>query len=259
MTDDRETDMNSASCDPIFDVSGKVCVVTGGSSGLGAAFAQCLIARGARVVNLSRTAPNWSFDPAQVFDVRGDVTDHDALAKAIDAATARFGSLDVLINNAGTLHVAKASRWREDEASNIMSVNVLAAAKACQLAHRVMVRQSSGGSIINVSSVLAERPLKGLSAYGASKAAIEGLTRSMAAEWAGDSVRVNALAPGWFDTAMTGQYFEKGVRSYVESRVPMGRLGTGADLYGALLLLVSDASRYMTGTVLHVDGGYRLG
>lgn len=245
--------------DPLFDVAGKVCLITGASDGLGAAFARGLIARGARVVNLSLAPPSWQFDAAALLDVRADVTDEAALDRAIKAAIERFGGLDVLVNNAGAAHVRKASRMDEKELRQTFDVNLMAVANACRLARRAMVRTKTHGSIINVSSVLAERPVKGLSAYGASKAALEALSRALAAEWAADGVRVNVLAPGWFKTGMTSSYFDKGVRGYIEQRVPMGRLGEEGDLLGALVLLASDASRYMTGTTLHVDGGYLVG
>ena len=243
-----------------FSVRGRVCLVTGASSGLGAGFARLLVGHGAFVIGLSQRPPD--VDPASsagsVVHVRGDVRDASALDEAIAVAMERFGRLDVLVNNAGTFNVLKAARQSADDVASVFEVNVAAAADLCRRAHAVMRANPRGGSIINVTSVLARMPVKGLSAYGASKAALEQLTRAFALEWARDGVRVNALAPGWYPTAMTRDYLDRGLAGVLAGQIPMGRLGGDTDLAGPMLLLASDASRYMTGITLTVDGGYSV-
>lgn len=243
--------------DPLFSVEGKVCLITGASTGLGAGFAQALLARGALVVNLSDTVPDWDAgDMANRFaDLRGDVRDGGDAREAIGAAIKAFGGFDVLVNNAAGFRVEKAARQASADFAGIMDVNVTAVAELCRMAHDVM-RANGGGAIVNVTSILGRRPMRGLSAYATSKAALEQLTRALALEWAADGVRVNALAPGWYPTAMTRDHLDAGLAAILKTSIPMGRLGVPDDLAGALLLLVSDASRYMTGTTITVDGGY---
>jgi len=243
--------------DPLFSVEGKVCLVTGASTGLGAGFAQHLLARGALVVNLSDTSPDWDAgEMANRFaDRRGDVRNDDDVRGAIDAATDAFGGFDVLVNNAAGFSVEKAARQDAAGFGALMDVNVTAVANLCRKAHEVM-RCKGGGAIVNVTSILGRRPMRGLSAYATSKAALEQLTRALALEWAADGVRVNALAPGWYPTAMTHDHLDAGLAAILKTSIPMGRLGVPDDLAGALLLLASDASRYMTGTTITVDGGY---
>lgn len=243
-----------------FSVRGRVCLVTGASSGLGAGFARALAGQGAFVIGLSQRARESEAVSAHggLVHVRGDVRDAGAVARAIGVATDRFGRLDVLVNNAGVFNVAKAARQDSGDLAAMLEVNVAAAGEMCRRAHAVMRKNPRGGSIINVTSVLARMPIKGLSAYGASKAALEQLTRALALEWAGDGVRVNALAPGWYPTAMTRDYLDRGLAGILAGQIPMGRLGGDDDLVGPLLLLASDASRYMTGTTVTVDGGYSV-
>ncbi|MBO6637525.1 MAG: SDR family oxidoreductase [Roseitalea sp.] len=243
--------------DPLFSVEGKVCLVTGASTGLGAGFAQHLLARGALVVNLSDVAPDWDAGEMsnRFADMRGDVRDESDVNGAIGTALKAFGGFDVLVNNAAGFVVEKAARQDAAGFGSIMDVNVTAVANVCRKAHAVM-RANGGGAIVNVTSVLGRRPMRGLSAYATSKAALEQLTRALALEWASDGVRVNALAPGWYPTAMTRGHLDSGLAALLKTSIPMGRLGMPDDLAGALLLLVSDASRYMTGTTITVDGGY---
>lgn len=242
----------------LFDVRERVCLVTGASSGLGAGFARVLVDNGAFVIGLSLDAPQDGPRGGDFVHLRGDVRNDDDIAGAVALATDRFGRLDVLVNNAGSFGVAKASRQGREDFADMLDVNVAASAEVCRRAHAVMRRNPRGGSIINVTSVLARLPIRGLSAYGSGKAALEQLTRALALEWAPDAVRVNALAPGWYRTAMTRDYLDRGLASILTGQIPAGRLGEGGDLAGPLLLLASDASRYMTGTTITVDGGYSV-
>lgn len=239
----------------IFSVAGKVCLVTGASSGLGAHFAQVLASNGANVMGASRTEVGDG-PIERLRHIRCDVTSRADVTAAFDAAEAAFGPVDVVINNAGEALFSRAEEVREEDLSFILDVNVTGAARVTREAFGRMRAKKRGGTIIHVTSVLAGHALSGLSAYGATKAALEHLTRSQALEWARHGIRVNAIAPGWFPTGMTEPYLQGGFGPALKTRIPMRRLGDAADLDGALLLLASDASRYMTGSVIAVDGGF---
>lgn len=239
----------------IFSVEGKVCLVTGASSGLGAHFAQVLTARGARVMGASRTDVE-SGQPGSLQHVRCDVTSDEDVEAAFDAAEAAFGPVDVLVNNAGEVVFGRAEDVSEADLAYLFDVNVTGTARMTRAAVRRMRRDRRGGAIIHVTSALAGRSLAGLSSYGASKAAVEHMTRSQSSEWARHGIRVNAIAPGWFPTGMTEPYLDKGYGPALKTRIPMRRLGEASELDGALLLLASDASRYMTGSTITVDGGF---
>ena len=239
----------------IFSVDGRVCLVTGASSGLGAHFAQVLADGGASVVGASRTRiPDTS--TATLHHVHCDIRDPAHVSAAFDEAEKKFGPVDVLVNNAGVAYFGRAEETEEDELAHLFEVNVIGTARMTREAVRRMRMAGRGGSIIHVTSVMSGKTVTGLSAYSGSKAALEQMTQAQAAEWAKHGIRVNALAPGWFPTEMTRPHLERGLGSILKSRIPMRRLGALEDLDGALLLLVSDASRYMTGSVITVDGGF---
>jgi NAD(P)-dependent dehydrogenase (short-subunit alcohol dehydrogenase family) len=248
----------------LFGLDGKVVWITGASRGIGAAVAAQLGQSGARLVLQARTATDLELvrakveaDGAEVAVVIGSVTDEDAVARAVDTAVSKWGRLDGLVNNAGISPVMRRSEaldvadWRA-----ICEVNLTGAFIASAAAARQMLPQGRG-SIVSVSSVHGHLAAPRLAAYAASKGGLDMLTRTLAVEWAGSGVRVNAVAPGYVETEMTEglRRHERWSRELI-GKVPLGRFATTQEIVGAVHFLLSDASRYMTGSVLAVDGGW---
>jgi len=244
-------------------MEGRVAAVTGASSGLGARFARVLADHGARVVLAARREERIAALAAELgaeraVAVPADVTDERALREVIDTAVQRFGGLDVLVNNAGISRVSRAVDESTDSFREVLEVNLVALFAACREAARVMI-PAGRGSIVNVASALG---LVGLgripqASYTASKGGVVNLTRELAAQWARHGVRVNAIAPGWFPSEMTAGMFsdERSLR-FIERTVPMMRPGREDELDGVLLFLASDASTYVCGQTIAVDGGW---
>ncbi|QGA57995.1 SDR family NAD(P)-dependent oxidoreductase [Brucella sp. 2280] len=246
--------------DQLFSVRGKVIAVTGGSSGLGLRMVHMLAGHGARVISISRTHAGESLCPSggEVLEIMADVTRPEEIARAFDEGESRFGPISALFNNAGVAHMARALNTTRDMLEHIFEVNVAGAFFAAQEVARRMIAQGQGGSIINVTSILGERPQKGAAAYSMSKACVSQMTRALALEWAAHDIRVNAISPGWFPTRINEEQLQGPAAGYLKGRNPMRRLGDPNDLDGVVLLLASDASRYMTGSILTVDGGHQL-
>lgn len=246
----------------LFDVSGRVAIVTGASAGLGDRFARVLHASGAIVVAAARRAEKLEALAADLGDrlvpLACDVTDPDDRAELVDAAVEAGGQVDILVNNAGISNVVAAEDETLDDWNRVIGTNLTATFALSQLAARDMLKREKG-SIVNVASILglaASWPVKQPS-YSASKGAIINLTRELGCQWARKGVRVNALAPGWIRTEMAGPMFEEGPGGeHLRRNCPMGRGGEPHELDGALLFLASDASSYMTGATLTVDGGW---
>lgn len=250
----------------IFDVSDRVILVTGGSSGLGLQIVRALVRAGARVASLARTheaticedvAKLASPENSPMF-ISFDVTRQEDIQSAFDAIEARYGLVTVLFNNAGVSEKKRASSIDRNSWREIMAVNVDGQFFVAQEAARRMIGAKSGGSIVNTTSILAESLLRGTAAYATSKAAVAQMTRVLALEWAAHKIRVNALAPGWFPTRMNEEFLESPGGGFIRGQNPMRRFGEEGDLDGVVLLLASDASRYMTGSVITVDGGHSL-
>jgi NAD(P)-dependent dehydrogenase (short-subunit alcohol dehydrogenase family) len=244
----------------MFRLDGRVAIVTGASSGLGAVFARALAEAGADVVLGARRADRLADTVAAVeaagrraLAVRTDVTSPEDCQALVDAAVAEFGTVDVLVNNAGVGTAVPATRETPEQFREVIDVNLNGCYWMAQACGRVM---RPGSSIVNVSSVLG-LTTAGLpqAAYAASKAGLIGLTRDLAQQWTGRrGIRVNALAPGFFTSEMTDSYAE----GYLESQLPRvlaGRMGDPMELAAALVFLVSDAGGYVTGTTLPVEGG----
>ncbi|HLK23217.1 MAG TPA: SDR family NAD(P)-dependent oxidoreductase [Caulobacteraceae bacterium] len=240
------------------DLSGKTALVTGASSGLGRHFAKLLAANGAHVIAAARRTELLD---ALVDEIRAaggsaetvtlDVTD----AAAVEAVIGGLAKLDILINNAGVPSGALAIDIPLEEWRQVFKVNAEGVFTVAQAAARRM-RELGGGNIINTASITGFRPGPGTAAYGAAKAAIIRLTESLAAELARHRIRVNALAPGYIETDLNREFLQSDYAPQMIKRIPMRRLGELSDLDGPLLLLASDASAYMTGVTIPVDGGH---
>lgn len=256
----------------LFSLDGKTALVTGASSGLGVAFARGLARAGANVVVTARRQDRIEATAAMLreFGVRStaipaDITDEAQFESLFARAVAEYGRLDILVNNAG---YTDRSGLRHDLGSfkrmrSIIELDLLATINGCRLAARQMLEQGTGGSIINVSSILGRVGSEFRAAsYHAAKGGVDALTRVLALEYAREGIRVNAIAPSYFDgTELMDQVFEANpaTRDHAISRTPMGRLGQPADLEGAVVYLASDASRFVTGHILYVDGGWTAG
>jgi NAD(P)-dependent dehydrogenase (short-subunit alcohol dehydrogenase family) len=249
----------------LFSLAGKVALVTGASSGFGRHFARLLSRAGAKVALaarrvdvLERLAEEIGSAGGTAVAVAMDVTDRASVARAFAGAEAALGPINILVNNAGVPSGSFFTRTTEEEWREVMSINLDGVFRVGQEAARRMIANRTGGSIINIASLLAFGVIKGLSTYSATKAAVVSLTKSMALELARDRIRVNALAPGYFATEFNETYLASEAGKRMMARVPMARAGAVEELDGPLLLLASDAGRFMTGSVITVDGGHLL-
>ena len=249
----------------LFSLAGKTALVTGASSGFGRHFARVLSRAGAKVALaarrievLERLALEISGAGGKAVAVAMDVTDRASVTRAFAGAEAALGPITILVNNAGVPSGAFFTKTTEEEWREVMSVNLDGVFRVGQEAARRMAANRTGGSIINIASLLGFGVIKGLSTYSATKAAVVSLTKSMALELARDRIRVNALAPGYFATEFNEAYLASEAGKRMMARVPMARAGAVEELDGPLLLLASDAGRFMTGSVVTVDGGHLL-
>lgn len=248
-----------------FHVSlqGKTILVTGASKGLGAFFANRLATAGASVAVAARRLEDCERVRAHIranggtaIPIALDVASSTPVAAAIDKAAHDLGGLDIVVNNAGVTETVPLIDQDEASWDRIIDTNLKGAFLVGQAAARIMSSRKTGGTIINVASILGHRVAGQVAAYAASKAALVQLTKSMALEWARHNIRVNALCPGYIATDLNREFFDSEAGKALVKRVPQRRLGTLADLEGPLLFLASDASLYMTGTSLVVDGGH---
>jgi NAD(P)-dependent dehydrogenase (short-subunit alcohol dehydrogenase family) len=247
---------------PPFDLTGKIALVTGASRGLGKHFALALARAGAEVVITSRTLASLEETKQQiaalgrrVFPVELDVRDQKSITAAADAAHAHFGRIDVLVNNAGCNIRKPALEVTWDDWNTILDTNLRGVFFVAQAVGRHMVA-AKRGRIINIGSVTSVAGYAGLGPYGASRGGVKQWTASLAADWGPHGVTVNCLAPGWFKTAQNAVLYEDAEWvKYLCDRIPLRRPGQIEDLTGPLLFLASDASLYVTGQILLVDGG----
>jgi 3-oxoacyl-[acyl-carrier protein] reductase len=246
----------------IFGLHGKVALVTGASSGLGERFAEVLAENGASVVLVARRTDRLAALRARIeaaggkaIAVEADVRDRAAMQRAFDAAEQSFGTVTILVNNAGVAHAGRAVDLAEEEWRRILSTNLDAVFFCAQEAARRMLAAGLGGAIVNIASVLGLGVDKGVVAYATAKAGVIQMTKALALELAFKGIRVNAIAPGWIVTEMNRDYLESERGAALKREIPIGRFGEARDLDGPLLLLVSDAGRYVTGATIVADGG----
>lgn len=252
---------------PEFSLQGKVAVVTGGARGLGLEMMDAVAQAGADVVAVDLLGEQARTSAEQVGKERGvraaayglDVTDPQAVEATFDEIEQHFGHIDVLIGAAGIVENIPAEEYPPERWRKIVDVNINGLFFTAQAAGRRMIARRSGSIVLiaSMSGMIVNHPQK-QAAYNVSKAGVIMMARSVATEWAPHGVRVNALSPGYIRTALTDQVIEgiPGLRETWESMIPLGRMGVPHDLRGAVVFLASDASRYMTGANLVIDGGY---
>ena len=247
----------------IFDLGGQHALVTGASSGLGRHFAGTLAAAGARVslgarreAALAETVAAVQARGGEAKAVALDVTQVESVERALDAAEQAFGPVTVLVNNAGVTATRPALDLDEAAWDQVVDTNLKGVWLMAQGAARRMVGHGTGGSIVNIASILGLRVAGAVAPYAVSKAGVVQLTKALALEWARHRIRVNALAPGYVETELNADFIGSEAGQALMKRVPQRRLGEARELDGPLLLLASAAGSYMTGSVVAVDGGH---
>jgi NAD(P)-dependent dehydrogenase (short-subunit alcohol dehydrogenase family) len=254
--------MTSPDLTPTFRLDDRVVLLTGASSGLGERFARVLAGAGARLVLVARRRDRLealaaSLPAAVVLDA--DLTAPGAAADVVDRALDAAGRIDVVVNNAGISRVVAAVDDDVDQFRRELEIDLVAPYELARLTARHLMAEGRPGSIVNIGSVLGHGGGGRLRVpgYAAAKGGLHNLTRELAGQWARRGIRVNAIAPGWFETEMNEDMFAtEGGMSYITDGTPMGRPGRAGELDGALLFLASDASSYVTGHILFVDGGW---
>ncbi len=248
---------------PFADLEGRVALVTGASGGLGRHFAETLAAHGARVVLAARRIERLESVAAGIRERGGealpvalDVRDPDRVPRAFDEAAAACGDITVVVNNSGVAVAKPALDQTEADWQQVVDTNLNGAWRVAQAAARHMRDHDQGGSIINIASIVGLRVAGHLPGYAASKAGLIHLTKSMALDLARYHIRVNAIAPGYIETDINRDFFRSPQGQALIKRIPQRRIGQPEHLDGALLLLASEASSFMTGSVLAVDGGH---
>jgi 3-oxoacyl-[acyl-carrier protein] reductase len=247
----------------MFRLDGQVALVTGASSGLGARFAEVAATSGAAVVLVARRGEKLKSLRDKIEKAGGraavaeaDVTDRKAVSRVFDAAEKAFGTVTLLVNNAGVAHADRALDLSEEGWRRVLDTNLDAVFFTAQEAARRMIAAGKRGSIVNIASIMGLGVAKGSIAYATAKAGVVQITKALALELAFKGVRVNALAPGFIVTDINREFLAG--RADMTRHIPIGRFGDESDLDGAFLLLASDAGRFMAGAVIVVDGGQIL-
>ncbi len=249
----------------LFRLDGRTALVTGASSGLGWHFAKALAKAGARVAlaarrlnRLEQLASEINAEGGQTAISEMDVSNPATIVHAFDHFEDQLGTVNILVNNAGTALGKLAVEISEDEWDRLLDANLKGAWLVAQQTARRLIAEKDPGVIINISSILGHRVAKGVAPYSASKAALTQLTKALALEWAVHRIRVNAIAPGYFLTEMNEEFFQtkSDASKAIIRNIPQRRIGDPTELIGTLLLLASDASSYMTGSTIVVDGGH---
>ncbi|PJZ71063.1 short-chain dehydrogenase [Leptospira perolatii] len=239
----------------LFDLTGKTVLVTGATRGIGREFAEGFKNAGAIVYGTGSSAESIKkLDGSGITAFAADIRQPGVMDPIIETIAKKHGRLDVLINNAGVASNTPAAFFKEDEIQSIVQTNFVGVFRACQAYYKI--HKKKGGNIINIASVLGFQATKLASVYCGTKAAVINMTKALAVEWVGSGYRVNAICPGFIDTDMTEMIKERPeLMAQMQDHIPMRRLGTGEDLVGAALYFASDASKYVTGQTLLVDGG----
>lgn len=248
---------------PRFDLQGRIALVTGASSGLGLHFAGALAAAGASVAVAARRTDRLqqaveAIEAAggRALAVPADVTELASVRACFAAVEARWGTVDLVVNNAGAAVARPLLEQTEDDWDAVVDTNLKGAWFVAQEGAHRMVAAGRPGAIVNIASITGERVAGGVAPYCASKAGLIHLTRAMALELARHRIRVNALAPGYIETELNRDFLASTAGERLQARIPQGRFGRPEELVGPLLLLASDAGAFMTGSVLAVDGGH---
>jgi len=246
-----------------LELNGKVAVVVGGTSGIGRAIAHGFAQAGADVIATSRRAEQVEATAQEIegfgrrsLRVTSDVSDRESLERVVSEAVQAFGKVDILVNSAGRTKRAPTIDFPEEDWTAILDTNLTGTLRACQVFGKHMLERESG-SIINIASLSTFVALYEVAAYSASKAAVGSLTKSLALEWSSRGVRVNAIAPGVFRTALNQKLLDETERGReFRLRTPMKRFGAVEELAGAAIFLASDAASFVSGEILVVDGGF---
>ena len=250
----------------MFDLKGRVAIVTGGNGGIGLGMARGLAAAGARVVVAARNADKSKAAVAdlavrggEAYAIETDVADERSVARLIDTTRQRSGRLDILVNNAGINIRKPVQDLALDEWRQVLDTNLTSAFLCCKAAYPAF-KAAGGGKVINIGSMMSLFGASFAPAYGSSKGGIVQLTKSMAVAWARDNIQVNAVLPGWIDTELTQNARREvtGLHDSVLRRTPAGRWGGIDDMAGVAVFLASAASDFVTGTAIPVDGGYSI-
>ena len=244
-----------------MSLQGKVALITGGSRGIGAAVAQTLATAGAAIAVCARngeaaaaTASAIAAHGGQALGVAADVSRAEDAERLMKACLERFGRLDILVNNAGITRDGLVLRMKDGDWSDVLAVNLNGAFYCARAALRVILKQKQSGRIINIGSVVGSMGNAGQANYVTSKAGLIGLTKALAREVAARGVTVNLVAPGFIETDMTAN-LPDAVKETYRGQIPLGRFGTAADVAAAVAFLASDGAAYITGQVIHVNGG----
>ena len=259
--------MDKKTIQDLFDVTGKVALITGATGGFGRAASQALAAAGAKVMLTGRTVPKLEQIAAQIKDAggeasisAGDPAIHDDVKRVIRETLEAFGGVDVLITAAGVNKPGFVHEQSDEEWQMIMDANVKGTYFFCKEAGKVMISQGRGGKVILLGSVRGELGLSRYTGYCPSKGAVHLLAKTLGCEWGPHKINVNCIAPAVFRTELTQWiYDDPAVHKTFLGRIPIGRLGEPEDFIGAVIFLSSRASDWMTGSVMYVDGGYTAG